>query len=830
MYHNMCPDLSQLLKIQSANQAQLARIYKNNRINFKKYSMKIWFLTLCKRHRITPSFIQIRSSVSTYSADVAVEKAKKVWLQSEIKYFYKLRDKTSSLLYLSHMKLANITDRITFDIFDRKVRDTTEHIGKNLYNKLYKKFINLKNVSKPKVVYGYGLSSEHKFHTRTLNLSSVDFTSNELNLLDKGLKYSVNVKVSQKHLKIAASDTENILQYINKQTAPSLSMRNVVSSFKPQHLSANKRETETLSRISDKILTNDLVIAKADKGNCTVILKKSEYLKKCYQFINENNIELLTINPLNKYQSLLGSTIKRCTELFEYFETKYSYYIQQNPRVPKLYTLPKIHKPTIPHRPIVSFNNSPAHRISKFLNETFQTYLQFKPKFTIRNSTNLCNELASLSVPPNSMLVSFDISNLFPSVPPQECLPLIQKILFKSDLPDWVTQYLFDMLNVTLQQNFFVFNDKFYQQKEGLAMGSPLSPYLADVFLNHLETSQISTNVLFQQHIFKWYRYVDDIFAIFEGTTNDLTAFLLFLNSVHPRIRFTCEMEKDRELPFLDVNIRRNINNSLYFSIYRKDTCTDHLIPADSTHPWEHKLSSFRSLFNRLFSIPLSVNEFQKEIDTIRTIGIKNGYEEKTIYSIYKKVESSYITKNLTKLDSKPDKPLKYFKLHYLPSISYRLRNALKHKSIKISLCTTNTLSSLLPSHKQKYERSSDSGVYCLTCECGHKYIGRTFRSISVRVKEHTTQINPQKLININNLKQRSPFAYHMLTCNKAESIHSYSSKVLHTDCHNPTISNLETIEILCSIRDNPSTTINETVDFPNLHVIRELINLRIIT
>ena len=284
-------------------------------------------------------------------------------------------------------------------------------------------------------------------------------------------------------------------------------------------------------------------------------------------------------------------------------------------------------------------------------------------------------------------------------------------------------------------------------------MGSPLSPFLADVFINHLEVTKISTNTLYHKHIFKWFRYVDDIFAIFEGTPDDLNTFVLFLNSIHPRIHFTYEIEKDCELPFLDLKIRRTTNNKLSFSIYRKDTCTDHLIPADSSHPWEQKLSSFRSLFNRLLSIPLSDREFQKECNIIKMIGLNNGYDEKTIYSIYRKVENRHLIKSITKLDNKPDEPIKYFKLAHLPGISYRLRSALKHESIRISLSTTNTLDSLLPSHKHKYGKINNSGVYCLTCECGHRYIGRTFRSISTRLKEHTTQINPQKLTNIEYLK-----------------------------------------------------------------------------
>ena len=116
-----------------------------------------------------------------------------------------------------------------------------------------------------------------------------------------------------------------------------------------------------------------------------------------------------------------------------------------------------------------------------------------------------------------------------------------------------------------------------YKQQSGLAMGSNLSPLMADIFINNLKTTILAKHDLFKKHIKFWARYVDDVFAIFKGTQHDLKQFMNFINAIHPNIKFTQELEVDTGLPFLDLNIRRS-RTGLIFDIYRKPTATDHVI------------------------------------------------------------------------------------------------------------------------------------------------------------------------------------------------------------------------------------------------------------
>ena len=52
-----------------------------------------------------------------------------------------------------------------------------------------------------------------------------------------------------------------------------------------------------------------------------------------------------------------------------------------------------------------------------------------------------------------------------------------------------------------------------------------------------------------------WYRFIDNVFSIIKQS--DVKDFLDHLNTQHPSIKFTLEMEKDKKLPFMDVMVQR---------------------------------------------------------------------------------------------------------------------------------------------------------------------------------------------------------------------------------------------------------------------------------
>ena len=79
---------------------------------------------------------------------------------------------------------------------------------------------------------------------------------------------------------------------------------------------------------------------------------------------------------------------------------------------------------------------------------------------------------------------------------------------------------IYSALEICIRQNYFKFNNTIYSQLNGLPMGSPLSPLLSEIFIDFLE-NQIFTNNPITKNVLHWARYVDDVFCIWAGKTEN---------------------------------------------------------------------------------------------------------------------------------------------------------------------------------------------------------------------------------------------------------------------------------------------------------------------
>ena len=116
----------------------------------------------------------------------------------------------------------------------------------------------------------------------------------------------------------------------------------------------------------------------------------------------------------------------------------------------------------------------------------------------------------------------------------------------------------------------FQFDEKLFDQVDGVSMGSPLAPALANLFMSYHEKSWLESDE--GAHILYYKRYVDDIFCIVENE-DESSKFLEYLNRQHPNIKFTLEKECEGKLPFLDIMISRQ-NNNFLTTLFRKKTYT----------------------------------------------------------------------------------------------------------------------------------------------------------------------------------------------------------------------------------------------------------------
>lgn len=141
---------------------------------------------------------------------------------------------------------------------------------------------------------------------------------------------------------------------------------------------------------------------------------------------------------------------------------------------------------------------------------------------------------------------------------------------------------------------FFKFNDLWYQQTFSTSMGSPLSPVIANITLQDLESRAIASLPFIRPF---YVRYVDDIAlavtsSMFETVLNTFNAF-------YPSFQFTMEEGSKNQLNFLDITII--INNIIVFDWFNKPTFLAKYLNFDSHHPLCHKKDTIFELTDRIF-------------------------------------------------------------------------------------------------------------------------------------------------------------------------------------------------------------------------------------
>ncbi|KAJ8949363.1 hypothetical protein NQ318_012027 [Aromia moschata] len=256
-------------------------------------------------------------------------------------------------------------------------------------------------------------------------------------------------------------------------------------------------------------------------------------------------------------------------------------------------------------------------------------------------------------------------------------------------------------------------------------MGNSLSPFIANLFMSKFET-EIKDKFEYFPRV--WFRYVDDIFAVFDTKAISLDNFVAKLNNRFPTIKFTYEGEHNEQLPFLDVLVIRNSENKLEFDVYRKETATLRYIPNDSHRPFQHKMASFNFLIHRLFNFSLNTDNS------------------------------------------------KFASLRYEPEFTRGLDKIFKNININLVYNSKNKLQTLLGKPKDKINNNEKSGIYEYTKfkeHMAHLKYGRTEKSCVAQHafdNNHRIDINNLKLIrNVTNSRQLDAFeSLEIIKCNNS--------------------------------------------------------------
>ena len=404
---------------------------------------------------------------------------------------------------------------------------------------------------------------------------------------------------------------------------------------------------------------------------------------------------------------------------------------------PRMYGLPKVHKPhPFPLRPILSMVGSSQHEMARWLAGVLQPVLARYSLHVIKDSFSFCERLREKNYHGDDMFMcSFDVVSLFTNVPIDETIQICLDTLYRSNIPPpGIKEDLLKKLLLKSTKDVeFSFNNCMYRQIDGVAMGSPLGPVLANIFLGYCE-SLIPDEMWPDMYC----RFVDDTFSLFDGCES-AEEFLNCLNRLHLSLRFTMEGEKNNRLPFMDVLVIRG-ESGLSTTVYRKPTFTGLYTRWDSYCSTGQKIALVRSLAHRARKL-CSAEHLQGEIEMLTGILQRNGYPSPIVERLIRQTleQDMPIVRQQDKLDSQRV----FVRLPWLGSASLALkRRIFKVTNDAIPLCAPVCVftSKKMFHTNRKDVLSADNFsnvVYLFGCVCGHSYFGRTTQRLGERIRQH---------------------------------------------------------------------------------------------
>ena len=698
---------------------RLANDYISYASNVRRIRQQLWFNHRCKDLGLVPAGLRLKSPLNTQEAIQIVKATCRRLVRARINDCHRrlnyYKDKLQQRLdKLRQFIPTDLLDTI-LTIADRRAKKTAEQHRTKTQLKLTR-LQRTKDKRRQKPDDNW-----------VRNISSRPLDKTETQVLSYGLKHSVTPKRIPTEAIVSSVEAVLSRQRELSESAKDNIRSRIASTIQSASLpdsNLTKDERQALKRLKTD---ENIVILPADKGRVTVVMDKTDYYDKMDALVNDKQTyQVLKRDPTPALQRKLNSKLLDLKKTDAIDIQRYNRLRCRVPQPPKLYGLPKLHKPNIPMRPIVSFCGSPTYQLSKYLTTVLKP-LTDESRHKLQSTENFIDAIKTVQVPDDYKLVSFDVKSLFTSIPLQLALDCTETAINNStiELP-LPTDDLMDLLNLCLTSTYFQYNGKHYKQLHGTAMGSPVSVVVAEIVMQNIEERALAT---YKRTLPLWLRYVDDTFtAVHKDEIDD---FHEHLNGQNADIQFTKEIEENGKIPFLDCLVTRD-NNELRTTIYRKPTHTDRLLDQSSYNPTSHKATTIRTLTRRAQLVcdsPDSLTDENKYLDNVFN---KNNYNRDFIrHNTYRNSEPNATNTNAT--------PVTTATIPYIKGTSETIARILQPYNIRVAHKPITTLRQLLTNVKDKDEPSDRRGaVYKIKCcDCQATYIGETGRNLNVRLTEH---------------------------------------------------------------------------------------------
>jgi hypothetical protein len=404
-----------------------------------------------------------------------------------------------------------------------------------------------------------------------------------------------------------------------------------LNSYPPNHKLIKNITTEETNALKRFNKEKPFIICQCDKNVGSAIISHENYINitedhlnndNYYTKLDENPLDELIIKVNDKLEDLLiNKHISK--KLFRSFKV-------DKPELGKFRSLPKLHKNKFGIRPIINCMKQPTNNICFFIDCILQQHVIQMDSF-IKDSTTIlqsCNNLFFTNIN-EIQLISADFESLYTNIKHDDAIDIISEII--EDNEDYDKHGFIELLKLVLYNNFFTFNNCFYHQIRGIAMGIKCGPSIANLVVHKYEKVWLNNN-----HPIIYKRFIDDIFII----TSDQNSIISLKDSFN---YLKLNIITGTSVIFLDLNISLNfVLKTLNFTLHIKPTNTFSYLLYNSNHPLSIKENIPKSLFIRVRRICSNIQDYYFFSYTIAFELEKRGFDLKTLFKIIN---------NISKLD-----------------------------------------------------------------------------------------------------------------------------------------------------------------------------------
>ena len=246
-----------------------------------------------------------------------------------------------------------------------------------------------------------------------------------------------------------------------------------------------------------------------------------------------------------------------------------------------------------------------------------------------------------------TILATFDITSLYTNIPHEYGIEAISYWI--DTYPDTINsrfpkEFIIEGLLFVLENNIFHFNDEYFQQLKGTAMGTDVAPTYSTLTVGYSEVNLYNLceqrwGLEIRNYVYEnWSRFLDDCEILLDKQKINPEEFQVILNSINSNIQYTMDHSK-AEIPFLDILMKKD-KTGIWMDLYHKPTDTRRYVPFSSNHPNHCKRNLPFTLARRICVIVENNSIRQKHLEELKSTLYRQEYPMKIIEAGIKKALS----------------------------------------------------------------------------------------------------------------------------------------------------------------------------------------------